>query len=1041
MPRFFIDRPIFAWVIALFILVFGGVAITQLPIAQYPTVAPPAIVINATYPGASAKTLDESVISVIEQELNGAPGLAYMESVSQANGTGQITVTFETGTNIDLAQVEVQNRLSRATPRLPSAVTQQGVRVDKSRNNFLMFVMLSSSNPAYDPIALGDYAARNIVPELQRVPGIGQVQLFGTERAMRIWVDPAKLVSYGLSMADVNNAIRAQNALVPAGGIGDRPNIGEQTISATVVVTGQLANEKQFGEIVLRAKTDGSTVRLKDVARIELGAQTYGTYARLNGQPATGMGIQLSPTGNALAAAKAVKVRLGELKQYFPEGMDFSVPYDTSGFVELSIGQVVETLIEAVVLVFIVMYLFLQNIRYTLIPTLVVPVALLGTFGVMLTLGFSINVLTMFGMVLAIGILVDDAIVVVENVERLMVQEGLSPLQATRKAMSQISGAIVGITVVLVSVFIPMAFFAGSVGNIYRQFSLSMATSMLFSAFLALSLTPALCATLLKPVPADHHEKKGVFGWFNRAFTSTTHGYESWVAKLVRRGGRVLIVYAVIVGVVGWLYVRMPSSFLPNEDQGNLIVNVQLPPGATSNRTEAVISQVEQFFLKQPEVESIVGVVGFSFSGSGQNAALGFVTLKDWDQRKGEGQSAQALAGRAFGGLAGIRDAFIFPLNPPAIRELGNGTGFSLRLQDRGGLGHEALLGARNQMLGMAMQNPILTGVRPDGLEDAPQLQVDIDREKAQALGVGVDAISATLSTALGSSYVNDFPNRSRMQRVIVQADAKDRMQPDQILQLNVVNNQGQNVPMSAFATTRWITGQMQAVRYNGYPAMRISGDAAAGYSTGQAMEEIERMAAKLPPGIGIEWTGLSREEKLSGSQATLLLAFSLLAVFLCLAALYESWSIPVAVMLVVPLGILGSLLGANVRALPNDVYFKVGLITIIGLSAKNAILIIEFAKELQEKGMGLLEATLQACHLRFRPIIMTSLAFILGVMPLVLANGAGAAAQRAIGTGVMSGMIAATVLAVFFVPVFFVVVRRFFPARATQPEVETDHD
>ncbi|MFN3886782.1 MAG: efflux RND transporter permease subunit [Aquabacterium sp.] len=1041
MPRFFIDRPIFAWVIALFILVFGGVAITQLPIAQYPTVAPPAIVISATYPGASAKTLDESVISVIEQELNGAPGLAYMESVSQANGTGQITVTFETGTNIELAQVEVQNRLSRATPRLPSAVTQQGVRVDKSRNNFLMFVMLSSSNPAYDPIALGDYAARNIVPELQRVPGIGQVQLFGTERAMRIWVDPAKLVSYGLSMADVNNAIRAQNALVPAGGIGDRPNIGEQTISATVVVTGQLANEKQFGEIVLRAKTDGSTVRLKDVARIELGAQTYGTYARLNGKPATGMGIQLSPTGNALAAAEAVKVRLGELKKYFPEGMDFSVPYDTSGFVQLSISQVVETLIEAVVLVFIVMYLFLQNIRYTLIPTLVVPVALLGTFGVMLALGFSINVLTMFGMVLAIGILVDDAIVVVENVERLMVQEGLSPLQATRKAMSQISGAIIGITVVLVSVFIPMAFFAGSVGNIYRQFSLSMATSMLFSAFLALSLTPALCATLLKPAAADHHEKKGLFGWFNRGFTATTHGYESWVAKLVRRGGRVLIVYAVIVGVVGWLYVRMPSSFLPNEDQGNLIVNVQLPPGATSNRTEAVISQVEQFFLKQPEVESIVGVVGFSFSGSGQNAALGFVTLKDWDQRKGEGQSAQALAGRAFGGLAGIRDAFIFPLNPPAIRELGNGTGFSLRLQDRGGLGHEALLGARNQMLGMAMQNPILTGVRPDGLEDAPQLQVDIDREKAQALGVGVDAISATLSTALGSSYVNDFPNRSRMQRVIVQADAKDRMQPDQILQLNVVNNQGQNVPVSAFATTRWITGQMQAVRYNGYPAMRISGDAAAGYSTGQAMEEIERMAAKLPPGIGIEWTGLSREEKLSGSQATLLLAFSLLAVFLCLAALYESWSIPVAVMLVVPLGILGSLLGANVRDLPNDVYFKVGLITIIGLSAKNAILIIEFAKELQEKGMGLLEATLQACHLRFRPIIMTSLAFILGVLPLVLANGAGAAAQRAIGTGVMSGMIAATVLAVFFVPVFFVVVRRFFPARATQPEVETDHD
>ncbi|WP_290874374.1 efflux RND transporter permease subunit [Aquabacterium sp.] len=1041
MSRFFIERPIFAWVIALFIIVFGGVAITQLPISQYPTVAPPSIVISATYPGASAKTLDESVISVIEQELNGSPGLAYMESVSQANGTGSITVTFETGTNIDLAQVDVQNRLSRASPRLPSAVTQQGVKVDKSRSNFLMFVMLSSSNPAYDPIALGDYASRNVIPELQRVPGIGQAQQFGTERAMRIWVDPAKLVSYGLGMADVNNAIKAQNALVPAGALGDRPNLSEQTVSATVVVNGLLANEKEFGNIVLRAKADGSTVRLKDVARVELGAQSYTPYARLNGKPATGIGLQLSPTGNALQSAEAVKARMAELKKFFPEGVDFSIPYDTSGFVKISIGQVVETLIEAIALVFVVMFLFLQNFRYTLIPTLVVPVALLGTFGVMSVMGFSINVLTMFGMVLAIGILVDDAIVVVENVERLMAQEGLSPLQATRKAMTQISGAIIGITVVLVSVFIPMAFFSGSVGNIYRQFSLSMVASMLFSAFLALSLTPALCATLLKPVDPDHHDKKGFFGWFNRSFTATTHGYESWAAKLVRRGGRVLLIYAVILGVVGWLYVRMPSSFLPNEDQGNLIVNVQLPPGATSNRTEEVISQVEDFFLKQPEVKSIVGVVGFSFSGSGQNAALGFVTLKDWDERKGEQHSAQALAGRAFGALMGIRDAFIFPLNPPAIRELGNGTGFSVRLQDRGGLGHDVLLAARNQFLGMAAQNPMLTGVRPDGLEDAPQLQLDIDREKAQALGVSVDTISSTLSTALGSTYVNDFSNQSRMQRVVVQADAKSRMQPEQIGQLNVVNSAGQTVPLSAFVSSRWVTGQMQAVRYNGYPAMRIAGDAAAGYSTGQAMAEVERMAAQLPPGIGIEWTGLSREEKASGSQATTLLIFSLLAVFLCLAALYESWSIPMAVLLVVPLGILGSLLGANFRDMPNDVYFKVGLITVMGLSAKNAILIIEFAKELQEKGMGLLEATLQACHLRFRPIIMTSLAFILGVLPLVLANGAGAAAQRAIGTGVMSGMIAATVLAVFFVPVFFVVVRRFFPAPAAQPQVESDHD
>jgi len=1041
MPRFFIDRPIFAWVIALFILVFGGVAITKLPIAQYPTVAPPSVVISATYPGASAKTLDESVISVIEQELNGSPGLAYMESVSQANGTGQITVTFETGTNIDLAQVDVQNRLSRATPRLPASVTQQGVKVDKSRSNVLLFVMLSSNNPAYDPVALGDYASRNIMPELQRVPGIGQVTLFGTEKAMRVWIDPAKLVSFGLSLADVNAAIKAQNALVPGGALGDRPNLIDQTMTATVVVSGQLENTEQFANIVLRAKTDGSAVRLKDVARIELGAQTYGTYARLNGKPALGMSVQLSPTGNALESAKLVKARMGELKKYFPQGVDYSFPYDTSGFIEISISQVVETLVEAVVLVFLVMYLFLQNIRYTLIPTLVVPVALLGTFGVMMAAGFSINVLTMFGMVLAIGILVDDAIVVVENVERLMAQEGLSPYEATKKAMSQISGAIIGITVVLVSVFIPMAFFAGSVGNIYRQFSLSMVSSMLFSAFLALSLTPALCATLLKPVPADHHEKGGFFGWFNRFFISTTHGYEGVAARLVQRGGRVLILYALIVGLVGWLYVRLPSAFLPNEDQGNLIVNVQLPPGATAPRTEAVISQVEDFFRKQPEVRDVVGVVGFSFSGSGQNAALAFVTLKDFEERKGEAHSSQALAKRAFGALSSIRDAFIFPLNPPPIRELGNATGFALRLQDRGGVGHAALLAARNQLLGMARASKIVTGLRPDGLEDAPQLQLDIDRDKAYALGVSFDAISTTLATSLGSSYINDFPNKSRMQRVVVQADTAARMQPEHILQLNVTNSSGQSVPLSAFVTSRWVTGQVQAVRYNGYPAMRIAGDAAPGFSTGQAIAEMEALAAKLPPGIGIEWTGLSREEMLSGSQATILLVFSLLAVFLCLAALYESWSIPFAVMLVVPLGILGSLLGVTLRDLPNDVFFKVGLITIIGLSAKNAILIIEFAKELHAQGLGLVEATLQACHLRFRPIIMTSLAFILGVLPLVVASGAGAASQRAIGTGVMSGMIAATVLAVFFVPVFFVMVRQWLSKAPAPANVNSQEE
>ena len=1028
MAKFFIDRPIFAWVIALFILVMGGVAVTQLPVAQYPSVAPPSIVVSTVYPGASATTLEESVISVIEQEMNGSPGLIYMESVSQANGGGTITLSFQPGTDPALAQVDVQNRLSRAAPRLPAAVTQQGVRVDKARGNFLMFVMLASDSPAFDPIALGDYASRNVLPEIQRVPGVGQAQLFGSERSMRVWIDPAKLVSYGLTAADVNAAIRGQNAQVASGTIGELPNVPGQTISATVVVGGQLTSVEQFGNIVLRANVDGSSVRLKDVARIELGGQNYATSARLNGAPATGIGIQLSPTGNALATATAVKERIDELARYFPPGVKYSVPYDSSRFVKISIAQVVETLTIAVVLVFLVMYLFLQSIRYTIIPTIVVPVALLGTFGVMLAAGFSINVLTLFGMVLAIGILVDDAIVVVENVERIMSEEGLEPRAATRKAMGQITGAIVGITVVLTSVFVPMAFFGGSVGNIYRQFSLSMASSMLFSAFLALSLTPALCATLLKPVEAGHHHAKGgFFGWFNRGFARTAKGYEGWVAKILARTGRFGLLFGAIVVAVAWLYLRLPASFLPNEDQGYMIVSVQLPPGATAERTRAAMQEVEGFMLKQPEVKSMVGVLGFSFSGQGQNAGLAFVTLKDWAERKGVQHTAQAVAGRAFGALSRVRDAFIFPLSPPSIPELGTATGFNFRLQDRGGNGHAALVAARNQLLGLASQSKLITGVRPDGLEDAPQLQLDIDRERMSALGVPFDAVNSMLSTALGSAYVNDFPNQGRLQRVIVQADAPARMQPDDLLQLQVSNAQGKLVPLSSFASTRWIVGAMQTVRYNGYPAMRLAGDAAPGYSTGQAMAEMERLAAQLPPGFAYEWTGLSREEKLSGAQAGVLLGFSLLAVFLCLAALYESWSIPLSVMLVVPLGIVGALLGVTFRGMPNDVFFKVGLITVIGLSAKNAILIIEFAKTLHAQGKGLVEATLQACHLRFRPILMTSIAFMLGVLPLAVSTGAGSASQRAIGTGVLGGMISATVLAVLLVPVFFVVVRTLF--------------
>ena len=1041
MARFFIDRPIFAWVIALFIIVLGATSITRLPVAQYPSVAPPTVVLSAAYPGASAQTLEDSVLSVIEREMNGAPGLAYMESVAQANGTGSITLSFEPGTNLDLAQVEVQNRLARATPRLPSVVNQQGVRVEKSQSNFLMFTMLSSSEPGADVTRIADYAARNVQPELQRLPGIGQVQLFGAERAMRIWLDPAKLQSYGLAPADVNAAIAAQNAQVSAGSIGDLPLAQGQTTTATVVVPGQLSTVEQFGNITLRAQTGGATVRLKDVARIELGGQSYATAARLNGQPSVGMGIQLAPGANALAVVKAVKKRMAELEAFFPAGVSYTIPYDSSTFVQISIEQVVQTLFEAVALVFIVMFIFLQNWRYTLIPTIVVPVALLGTLAVMLVAGFSINVLTMFGMVLVIGIVVDDAIVVVENVERIMSEEGLSPVQATRKAMGQISGAIIGITVVLIVVFVPLAFFSGSIGNIYRQFSLVMAVSIAFSAFLALSLTPALCATLLKPVEAGHHhEKKGFFGWFNRGFTRLTSRYEGWVGALLKRGGRMMIVYLAIGAAVGWMYTRLPTSFLPQEDQGYIIVNIQLPAGATLERTQAVVEQVEGYLLKQPEVANMVAVMGFSFSGQGQNAALSFVSLKPWDERKGAEHGADAVAGRAMGALSGVKDAFIFSLSPPPIPELGVSAGFNLRLQDRSSQGHDALLAARNQLLGMTAQSKVVSGVRPNGLEDAPQLRVDINRDQAAAQGVSFSAINSAISTALGSSYVNDFPNAGRMQRVVVQADAAARMQPEDILRLTVQNSAGQAVPLSAFATTSWVTGPMQTVRYNGYPAMRIEGAAAPGQSTGQAMAEMEALAAKLPPGFGIEWTGQSREEKLAGNQAILLYAFAILAVFLALSALYESWSIPLAVILVVPLGVLGVLIGVNLRGLTNDVYFQIGLITIIGLSAKNAILIIEFAKDLQAQGRSVLQAALEAAHLRFRPILMTSLSFIAGVVPLAIASGASSASQRVIGTGVIGGMVVGTVLSVFLVPVFFLVVRSIFKGGKREQEMAQQH-
>lgn len=1041
MGKFFIDRPVFAWVIALFISLAGILSITGLPVSQYPNIAPPTVVVSTSYPGATTQVINDSVTSLIEQEMNGAEGLQYMESQSSANGAVQITLTFTPKTDPDMAAVDVQNRLKRVESRLPAAVSQQGVQVTKSRSNFLLFITLSSEDGSLDPIALGDYLSRNVLNDVLRVPGVGQAQLFGTERAMRIWIDPAKLISYNVTTSDITNAIRAQNAQVASGTLGDTPSVPSQQITATVLVTGQLTNPEQFGNIVLRANPDGSTLRLKQVARIEIGGQSYLNSSRVDGSPSAAIGVQLSPTANALATAEAVRAKIDELKQFLPPKTKFLIPYDTSTFVKISITEVVKTLFEAIVLVFLVMLLFLQNIRYTLIPTIVVPVALLGTFAAMNLLGFSINVLTMFGMVLAIGILVDDAIVVVENVERIMSEEGLSPAAATRKAMGQISGAIIGITLVLIAVFIPMAFFSGAVGAIYRQFSMSMSVSIFFSALMAFTLTPALCATILKPVEAGHHEvKTGFYGWFNRKFNATASSYQGVVARMLKKTGRFMIIFALIVVCVGLLYKRLPTSFLPNEDQGFFITNVQLPPGASNNRTLEVIEKIEAHYMKEQAIDHVISILGFSFSGSGQNAGLVFTPLKNWDER-GKNDSVDALVGRAFGTFMGIKDAIIYPLNPPAITELGNATGFTFRLQDRANQGHEALLAARNQLLGMASQSKVLVGVRPEGLEDAPQFDFTIDRDKANALGVTFDEINSVLSTTMGSSYVNDFPNQGRQQRVIVQAAPNTRMQPEDLKNLYARNTQGKMVPFSAFSTAKWTTGPVQLTRYNGYPAMKIAGNPAPGLSTGDAMAEMERLAKQLPPGFGFEWTGLSFEEKSSGAQAPALYALSILAVFLVLAALYESTTIPIAVMLVVPLGILGALLGVTLRGMPNDVYFAVGMIAVVGLSAKNAILIIEFAKDLQAQGMSVIDATLEAVHLRFRPIIMTSLAFILGVVPLVIANGAGSASQNAIGTGVMGGMITATVLAVFFVPIFFVVVRKLFGSKDSHASGNTHPD
>jgi multidrug efflux pump len=1033
--KFFIDRPIFAWVIALIILLSGGLALRNLPVASYPSVAPPALSITLIYPGASAQVVEETAVALVEQELNGIEHLLYMDSSSEL-GIGTITLTFEAGTDLDVASVETQNRVKRAEARLPEEVRRVGITVAKSARNFLMILALISPDKSRDNVALGSYAAANLLENIRRVPGVGEALLFGTEYSMRLWLKPDKLHAYNLTPGDISKAVRAQNTQLATGELGQLPAVPGQQLNAVIVTRSRLSTPQEFGNIIVRANADGSSVRVKDVARVELGAQDYSIAARIDGQPASAIAIRLSPSANALETAKAVKAKMTELAKYFPKGVDWLVPYDTSKFVEISISEVVKTLAEAMLLVFLVIYLFLGNLRATFIPAIVVPVALVGGMVGLYAVGYSINTLTMFAMVLAVGIVVDDAIVVVENVERIMAEEGLAPREATRKAMDQIFGAIIAITLVLCSVFIPMTFFGGSVGAIYRQFAVTLIMTILFSVLMALTLTPALCATLLKNEPG--HEMvptKGLLGWFNRFFARTTQRYRSGVSSVVKRTGRYLLLYAGLLGIMGWLFVQLPGSFLPEEDQGYFISLIQLPPGATRERSQEVLSQVEQYYLKQPEVEHVIGVLGFSFFGRGQNAAISFVRLKDWDARPGPESSAAAMAMRANMALFRIKQAMIFAINVPPIPELAAVGGFDFRLQDRSGQGRDKLIEARNMALGMAGKHPALVGVRPEGQEPGPQLQLDIDRLKTRALGIDIADLNETLQSALGVAYINDFVREGRILRVQMQAEADNRTTPERILRIPVRNAQGGMVPLSEIATAHWTANLPKLDRYNGLPSMKIAGSPAPGRSSGEALAAMEEVAAKLPPGFGFEWSGTSSEERLSGSQAPFLFGLSVIAVFLCLAALYESWSVPVAVIMVVPIGVLGALAAVTLRGLPNDVYFKVGLIVIIGLAAKNAILIIQFARDLQHKGQDLIEATVEACRLRFRPILMTSIAFILGVLPLAISTGAGANGRHAIGTGVMGGMIAATVLAVFLVPVFYVVIRRIFPAKARHKE------
>jgi len=1056
MAGFFINRPILAWVIAIVIMMIGGASIETLPVEQYPSVAPASVQITATYPGASAETVATTVTQVIEQKLSGIDHLLYMSSTSSSVGQARITLTFQQGTNADIAQVQVQNKVEQATSSLPETVQEQGVQVAKAANSFLMIVSLSSSDNSMSSIDLGNVIATQIEDPLTQIDGVGDVTLFGAQHAMRIWLDPVKLQAVGLATSDVTTAITNQNVQLSVGQIGGSPSTKTQALNATISASSLLTTPEQFGAILLRVNSDGSKVMLKDVARIEVGADDYSTDSRLNGKPAASLAVKLASGANAMSVARAVRAKLNELSPQLPRNVVVDYPYDTTPFVRISIEEVVKTLIEAVLLVFVVMYVFLQNLRATLIPTIVVPVALLGTFGVMSAVGFSINVLSMFGMVLAIGLLVDDAIVVVENVERLIAEEGLSPIEATRRAMEQITGALIGITTVLIAVFIPMAFFSGTTGAIYRQFSITIVAAMLLSVFLALTLTPALCATLLKRSDVEHHAKRGLLGWFNRVLSRGTDRYDSAVAHVIGKPMRYMVIYALIAGVVALLFMKLPSSYLPDEDQGTIITSVSAPVGTPASQTLEVVKKVEAYYRSQPEVDQLITLTGFSFNGSGQNNALAFVKLKDWSARRGSNGSAAAMIQRANMHFAASHEAQVFAVNPPAIQELGTQSGLDFELEDRAGQGHDKLMAARQQLMALAAKDSALSGMRPGGLEDTPQFHVDIDREKASALGLSIADVNDTLQTAFGSSYVNNYVDTGRIQKVYVQADAPYRMMPSDVGRWYVKSGtsstssttsgstsssssastaststtsgyDGQMVPFSAFATGKWTFGPPQIERFNRTLAMEMTAQTGANASTGEAMTAVDALVKKLPAGYGIDWTGQSYQERMAGSQAIYLYAISLIVVFLCLAGLYESWSIPIAVILVVPLGVLGAVLGAHIRGLSDDIYFKVGLLATIGLSTKNAILIVEFAKDLQAQGRSLIEATIEAARLRLRPILMTSLAFVFGVLPLVISTGAGSASRHAIGTGVMGGMIAATVLAIFFVPVFFVVVRRLF--------------